>query len=160
MTRICDAALAAALMMAGGLSPACSEEGGWRTTCNDAGRCTALIAVADAETGRALASVGLQVGKGGSEPVLIAFLPLGVALQPGFRAVIGSRAFDGPYEVCFPDGCRLTMPLAEADLPLWLDGETVSLRFFPHGAERPVGVDAPLTGLRAALAGVLAPGGG
>jgi invasion protein IalB len=155
MTHMRDAAFVVALMIAGGLSPARSEESGWRTTCADGGRCTALIAVADAETGRTLASVGIQVGKGGSEPVLIAFLPLGVALQPGFRAVIGRRAFDAPYEVCFPDGCRLTLPLTDADLPLWLDGEKVSLRFFPFGAERPVGVDAPLAGLRDALKGVL-----
>lgn len=130
---------------------------GWKTTCTAERRCTALLVVADTATKRILASIGLQVGAGGSDPVMIAFLPLGIALTPGFRAVIGDKAFDAAYEVCYPDGCRATAPVAAGDLNLWLDGETVSLRFFPYGAEKPVAADTPLAGLRESLGDILNP---
>lgn len=151
--RYFTAGLILALMTA---VPTLAQDQDWKVTCNDSDRCTALLVVADAATKRTLASVGLQIGRGGTEPVMIALLPLGVDLRPGFRAVIGDKAFDAPYEVCFPDGCRAIAPIATDDLDLWLDADSISLRFFPSGSDKPVAADTPVKGLRSALADHLA----
>ena len=143
MLAACLASLAAV--------PVLAAPGGWKTSCDAAGRCTAMLVVSDSQTKKVAGSIGVQMGKGGSDPILLAIVPLGVALKPGFRAVIGAKAFDAPYDTCYPDGCRAIAPIAPADLDTWLDAQTISLRFFPSGSERPIGLDVPTAGLRTAL---------
>ncbi len=126
--------------------------GGWVTDCTEDGsRCTAMLALADAASGKPVASLGMQVGKGGAEPAMVAILPLGIEIRPGVRAVVAGQGFEAPVEACFPDGCRAVAPIPREALDLWLDGTAASLQFFPYGADRPVAVEAPLAGLRMAL---------
>ena len=151
--------LTAAALASLAASPALAlaDPGGWKTSCDASGRCTAMLVVSDAQTKKVAGMIGVQMGKGGSDPMLLAVVPLGVALKPGFRAVIGTKAFDAPYDTCYPDGCRAVAPIAAADLDTWLDAQTISLRFFPSTSERPIGLEAPTAGLRAALDAATAP---
>lgn len=147
-------ALALGAAIAGYLSMASAQEAGagWQTVCGEGDRCTALLGLKDDKTGNIFASIGLQVGKGGSEPAIIAFVPLGVELKPGFRAVVAGQAFEAPYEVCLKDGCRAVGAIPAEALQTWLGADSVSVQFFPFGSDKPVAADAPLAGLREALA--------
>ena len=142
--------LAVALSAVIGASAAQAAET-WVTTCNEDNRCTARLTVRDVQNGRIFGSVGIQVGKGGAEPGLIVFAPLGVALKPGLRAVINGQTFEVPFEVCYPDGCRAVAKITPAELEVWLSAETAALQFFPFEFDKPVAADLPLTGLREAL---------
>jgi len=153
---ISSAIFAAVLVVVGMTAPAVAAET-WTTTCGEDGRCTARVTVSDTESGRVFASVGVQVGKDGAEPGLIVFAPLGVAVKPGFRAVINGQDFLVPFEVCYPDGCRAVAVITPAELEVWLTAETASLQFFPFESDKAVAADLPLAGLREALKDVLPP---
>ena len=134
------------------LGQAKAQDGaGWKVVCGSVDRCTALVSLKNTETNARFAAIGLQIGKGGKEPAMIAFLPLGVELKPGFRAVVGGTAYDAQFEACFADGCRAVAPLPDGALDKWLSAEKVELQFFPFGADKPVSAAVPLTGLREAL---------
>lgn len=141
--------LAATLALAAQTTAALAE--GWATTCEAGGRCTALLTMS-VETDRKLqVRIGIQTGPNGSEPVMITLLPLGVALEPGVRAVIDGKEFKSGYQVCFPDGCRTVGAMTADDLEVWLNAPTASLQFFPFASDKPVAVDVLLAGLREAL---------
>ena len=129
----------------------------WKVLCDKGGRCTALLALTDTISHRLVGSIGLQIGKGGTEPAMIALLPLGVEIKPGFRAVISGQGFTAPFVVCLSDGCRASALLPPDALETWLAGDTLSFQFFPYGSAKPVSADAPITGLREALKDQLAP---
>jgi len=134
------------------------EAQGWRTTCDETNaRCTALLAFSDQVSGKLIGSIGVQVGKGGAEPMIIAFMPLGVALDAGFRAVIDGKSYQAPFQVCYPDGCRAVAPLPPEALAAWLAEPVLSFQFFPFSSDKPIAADVPLAGLKAALAQQLAP---
>jgi invasion protein IalB len=108
------------------------EAQGWRTTCDETNaRC--------------------------AEPMIIAFMPLGVALDAGFRAVIDGKSYQAPFQVCYPDGCRAVAPLPPEALAAWLAEPVLSFQFFPFSSDKPIAADVPLAGLKAALAQQLAP---
>jgi len=153
---VTSAIFAAVLVVVGMTAPAAAAES-WATTCDEGNRCTARVTVTDTKSGRVFASVGVQVGKDGAEPGLIVFAPLGVALKPGFRAVIDGQDFLVPFEVCYPDGCRAVAKFTPAELEVWLTAETASLQFFPFESDKAVAADLPLAGLREALKDVLPP---
>lgn len=127
------------------------EDPGWKVTCVEVNRCTAVIAVKDASSEKSLAAIGIQISKGGKDPALVAFLPLGIELKPGFRAVVAGKVYDAAFEACFADGCRAIGPLPEGALEDWLAADTVQMQFFPYAADKPVAADIPLKGLREAL---------
>lgn len=136
--------------------PALAEEPGWKTTCADDGsRCTAILGLTATDSGKSLGSIGLQLGRGGTDPVLVAFTPLGVALEPGFRAVIGDQAFPAPFQVCYPDGCRAVVKLKPDELELLLSAPSLSFQLIPFSSDRPAAADVPLAGLKEALKDML-----
>lgn len=130
-------------------------QNGWSASCADNGRCTALLVLTDSSNGENVVTFGVQMGQGGDEPIFVGFLPLGVSLPAGLRIVFGTEVQDFPYEVCFPDGCRASGPLSAEQLALWLEAEAVQIQFFVLGSDKPAAVDAPLAGLKEALANVL-----
>ena len=110
--------------------------------CDEAsGRCAA-IAVLTSDSGERFGTVGIQIGKDGSDPFLVAIAPLGIAVAPGVRVVTdGSGDHDLAVDACFPDGCRATMAIAPDDLAAISGAERWSLQFFPFGADKPLSAD-------------------
>lgn len=118
------------------------------------GRCVG-VAVLNTEAGERFGTVGLQIGKDGSDPVLFAISPLGVAVQPGLRVVTdGAGDHELAIDACFPDGCRATLALDGETATAVIKAARWSLQFFPFGADKPLSADldpAPLIeALRAA----------
>ncbi|MDB5661653.1 MAG: Invasion associated locus family protein [Cypionkella sp.] len=139
--------------LAGAGRPAVAQDSaGWKVSCIEGNeRCTAVLSVQTADSGKSLAAIGIQIGRGGKEPAMIAILPLGVELKAGFRAVVAGKAYDAPFEACFADGCRAVAALPEGSLGAWITAASVQLQFFPFGSDNPVSAEVPLIGLREAL---------
>ena len=137
------AALSAAPVLAQG-------EADWSTAC-DAGVCTLSRSVADAASGRTVATMLIVVGAPDQDIRFGAALPLGVAIDPGARLVQGETVLDARFEVCFPDGCRAMASVSSNAFDRIAAGETIDLRFFGFGEERQISVEVPLTGLTEAL---------
>ena len=149
--------LLAAALAAPGIA---AGEGAPTAECGaEADRCT-VSAVLATDTGERFGTIGLQMGRDGSEPVAFALTPLGIAVQPGVRIVINGKD-DLPLAVdaCFPDGCRATAALRPEQLAALAAAERLSLQFFAFGADKPLSgdLDAPGLGEAARAAGVTLP---
>ncbi len=139
-----------------GASPALAAEA-WTVDCGGSGRCTAVQTLVNADTGKPFASVGLQINKDGRSPVFFAIIPLGIAVRPGIRAIIGKTELLTQVDVCYPDGCRASLDLDEGQLAALLDGSKLDLQFFPYTtSDTPVAGATDISGLRAALSGQVA----
>jgi invasion protein IalB len=94
----------------------------------------------------------MSIDKAGSDLRLGAALPLGVAVEPGARLILGETTIDARYEVCFPDGCRAMATLPADQLGPLGEAASIELRFFAFGQEKPIAVEIPLDGLTEAVA--------
>lgn len=130
---------------------AAQEPTDWPTTC-EAGRCTLSRTVSDTITGRSVATLLLAFDKAGTDLRLGAALPLGVAVEPGARLILGGSTFEARYEVCFPDGCRAMATLPPDQLGPLGEAAAIELRFFSFGQEKPIAIEVRLEGLANAIA--------
>ncbi len=103
----------------------------------------------------------MQIGQDGSQPVLFAVAPLGIAARPGVRIVVQpTMAEIGlPVDVCYPDGCRASADLSDTQLGQLAAAETLSVQFITFSDGTTLAADIPANSLIAPLvsAGVVLP---
>ena len=142
--------LAAALMLVSA-SPSSAQGGDpWTVNCED-DACTISLALIAPDSNRRAATflAVISAEEGGSR--LAAAMPLGLAIEPGIRMIAGETVIDVPFQVCFPDGCRAVRDADAAMFDALAREETLDIRYFPFGEERPVSLKMPLDGLAGAL---------
>lgn len=109
-------------------------------SCNAAtDRCTSTTRLL-ADGNETFATVSLQVGKTGAEPVLYVVAPLGIAARPGVRVVLnpGATEIELPLDVCFPDGCRASTDLTADQLSQLSAAQDLSIQFIPFSSDETV----------------------
>lgn len=129
--------------------------------CDDAtGRCSVTTRL-ETENDGLFATVTLQIGRDGAQPVLMATVPLGIAARPGVRIVAqpASDAFLLAVDACFPDGCRVSAELQPDDLSRLLGAQALSLQFIAFTDGQTLAADLPAASLADPLraAGVTLP---
>lgn len=149
------------LGFAGLLLPAAAAHAQDAATCDPAtNRCTSLSRLV-ADGNKTFATVSLQIGKTGTEPVLFVTAPLGIAARPGVRIVAnpGSVEIALPLDVCFPDGCRASTELTAGQLASLDAAQTLSVQFIPFSSTETVAGEMEGAGLTGPLkqAGVTLP---
>ena len=122
----------------------------WTTECKDQ-RCGISINVNDEAKKQRLLTLAILVNKDGTDPSLFMTAPLGLALEPGARLVIGTREIALKFKVCYPDGCQAVASLTAADLADLRAAASVDTRFFVQGNEKPLSATIDFTGLGAAI---------
>lgn len=100
-------------------------------------RCISQISLV-ATNGDRISTIGVQIGKDGTEPVLFATSPLGSALAAGIQVVIGTQELILGYDVCLKDGCRATKALSADELALVRATKTAELRLMRYGNPTPL----------------------
>lgn len=121
----------------------------WKQSCNE-GACLSTL-ILNSDDGRAAATLLIQVSKESTR--FGAAVPLGVALEPGARLVVGARKIPLPFEVCYPDGCRAMTEVSGKDLDDLNAAPELSLQFFSVTQEAPLSLTFVGSGIRdAALA--------
>jgi invasion protein IalB len=107
-------------------------------TCDtNLGRCVSQISLV-ATNGDRISTLGIQIGKDGTEPVVFATSPLGSALNAGIQIVIGTQELRLAYDVCLQDGCRATKPLSAEEFALLRDATDAELRLMRYGNPTPL----------------------
>lgn len=125
----------------------------WTTECRE-NRCGISIAVKDEPSDRRLLSLAVLVNKDGSDPAVVLTTPLGTALEPGARLLIGPQEMKLTFKACFPDGCQAYRELSEDEHSVLRSASTVDALFFAQGSDKPFSAKIELTGLDAALADI------
>lgn len=157
MNRIILSALATLAMMA---PAAMAQQTAPIAECaTDTGRCV-VSAQLRTDAGELFGTLGLQIGRDGSDPVAFALTPLGIATRPGVRIVTDNNGeLSLGVDACFPDGCRATLVLSPEQLAQLTATSDMSLQFFPFGADKALSGDVTDANLAKALrdAGVTLP---
>ncbi len=123
----------------------------WSTTCKLA-QCGISTSALEAESRNPVLTMTILLRRDGSEPQLVATLPLGTALEPGARANFGGISLHLKFKSCYPDGCR-AHAILDADLLKTLAAEsTLTFRYFAQSSERQIAINLPLDGLAVVLA--------
>ncbi len=134
------------------LSPlaAQAEDQTWQSNCQN-GACTLVRSVAEAGTGRTVATFIVALSKAQATARVGVALPLGTALDAGVRMKAGDKTLSVPFQVCFPDGCRATVEADEPTLAALTGADAVEVQFFPFSSDKPVAIDVPMNGLADAV---------
>lgn len=157
MTRV-YLTIAAVAMVTGGTASATSMNAyaskvpPWAIACTSDGLCRASRAVKNTENGQLVATLSVLVARDGSTQGLSVAAPLGVAIKPGIRLVVGEAEIDLPLEVCFPDGCRGTVEFSDQEFRGFLRESRVDVQYFPFAQDTPVRIRVSLEGLEGDLA--------
>ena len=96
----------------------------------------------------------LLINKDKSAPAAIAMLPLGVALAPGVKLVVGEAQTALAFKVCVPDGCQAYADLSPDEWAKITAAKTLQVRFFPLSSDKPVSSELDMTGLAEQLSGL------
>jgi invasion protein IalB len=126
---------------------ACATPALSRTKQCSENRCGLSIAALDATTKKPVLTFTVLINKDKSAPAAIAILPLGVALAPGVKLVIGDAQIALAYKVCVPDGCQAYADLSAEDWTKITAAKSVQVRFFPLASDKPVSSELDMAGL-------------
>ena len=86
----------------------------------------------------------------GSASVVIT-TPLGVALTPGVRVLVGETEWTAPLKVCQSDGCRASFTLSADDMAFLFGQSQMQLFYLPFGEIAPHSASLNLAGLVSAI---------
>ena len=143
----------AAILYFAMITPAMAQDPEWTSQCaesNDA--CTLSRSVQDTATGTRAGTILANVTAGAETMIFGAVVPLGVAVQPGIRVLVGEDVIELPITVCYPDGCRGLVEVDAATQSRLLDVENVEIRYLTSNGDRQISVPVPMSGLSAAIA--------
>lgn len=150
-TLIVSTCLAAATALATTVAPSDREGAAdWDVVCASPESCTVSRTVINTEANERVATLSIEVT--GDTQSLTVTAPLGVAVAPGVRMVMGETVTDLPILVCLPTGCLSARALDDDALRSLAALDTVEFRFFGFGSERPFSVSMDLDGLQEVLA--------
>jgi invasion protein IalB len=118
----------------------------WTKDCKE-NRCALSITAVDKASQKPMLTFSVLANKDKSAPAVIAMLPLGVALQPGVKLVIGDQQISVAFKVCVPDGCQAYADLSVDDWAKVVAAKSLQVRFFPLSSDKPVSSTLDLSGL-------------
>jgi invasion protein IalB len=142
MTSFLKSAAAACLFALAYATPALS----WTKDCTQ-DRCGLSITALDQTSKKPMLTFTVLANKDKSAPGVIVMLPLGVALEPGVKLVVGDQQIAMAYKVCMPDGCQAYANISNDDWAKLLAAKSVEVRFFPLAADKPISSALDLSGL-------------
>ena len=130
-----------------------SESSNWDLICDDAGACGGSIAVTNTESETRLATLQVLVERDSATQGIALIVPLGLSLDAGVRLVVGDAIQDAKPAVCFPDGCRVVIPLEVQEFrDLMLGNAAMQIQYFAYNGDRPIAFNIDMVGFRPALA--------
>jgi invasion protein IalB len=145
-------ATVAALFSTALLPPqAMADVSNWSTQCKHR-KCAISTSAFETRSKNPVLTLSILVGTDGSDPQLLATLPLGTALEPGARAKIGNITLSLKFKTCYPDGCRAHATLDAALIDTLAAASAVEIRYFTQSSERQISASIPTQGLAEALA--------
>lgn len=121
----------------------------WDVVCAGPESCTLSRTVINTESNERVATLAIEVA--GDTQSLTVTTPLGVAVAPGVRMVMGDAVTDLPILVCLPTGCLSARALDDDELRRLAARDAVEFRFFGFRNERPFSVTMDLDGLHEVL---------
>ena len=122
----------------------------WKSQCKET-RCSLSVALVDSKTKKHFATLAFLFEKGKEEPAVVVTTPLGIALEPGVRVIVGDDSLDLKARVCFPDGCQASLVVDRPDFDRIAKMPSARIQFFPFSSATPIEASVPLTGLTAAV---------
>ena len=122
----------------------------WKSQCKEA-TCSLSLGLVDSNTKKRFATLAFLFEKGKEEPAVVVTTPLGVALEPGVRVIVGDDSFDLKAKVCFPDGCQASLVINRPDFDRIAKMPNARIQFFPFSSSTPIEASVPLNGLPAAV---------
>jgi len=138
------------LCVAASVGPGASHANAWTTECKER-RCGISINVNDESQKQRLLTLAMLVNKDGSDPAILLTTPLGAALEPGVRLIVGQRELGLKFKVCYPDGCQAHASLAPADLVEFRGAANIDVRFFVQNNDKPLSAKIDIAGLSEAI---------
>lgn len=127
--------------------------GEWNTDCNK-DRCLVSRSLLVAGQERKFLTLILLLDKIGNENLMVFTTPLGIAVEPGVQSIVGEETWNSSVKVCFPDGCQAIHPMTDENIALLRSKESIDVRYFPYGSEKPLAGIVPLDGLDEALSAI------
>ena len=142
MVRLPKSSIAACAVLLACASPALA----WTKDCKE-NRCGLSISALDATSKKPMLTFTVLADKDKSKPAVVVMLPLGVALEPGVKMVIGEKQVPLAFKVCVPDGCQAYADVKAEDWGAMTAAKSLEVRFFALAADKPISAPIDLSGL-------------
>ena len=122
----------------------------WASDCGDS-FCVFRKPIAAPNSDGIFANIELLIDVADGTASVVITTPLGVALTPGVRVLVGETEWTAPLKVCQSDGCRASFTMNADDLAFLFQQSKMQLFYLPFGQTAPQSASFNLAGLVSAI---------